>query len=194
MISKTGEKSMKRTIAGFIVMAAFSFAGGFAAQMVAGVPASLAQESATGSGVLAPPTKGSDTPVFASTITQRPVNFHQVSDVKNGKGIQMYINDGQPGQIFYGNDGRIRLQLGTYGAEGERGLPLIGLSDNKGRLRLLLRLFGSNESPVLVMKDNTGRDRLVMGLAFSGPSQEPFIVVTDSKGASRDILLSGKAP
>lgn len=55
--------------------------------------------------------------------------------------------------------GDLRLQLGTYDGSvvaSEKGLPLIGLSDNSQRLRLLLRVAGKNESPVLVFKDTRG--------------------------------------
>lgn len=102
--------------------------------------------------------------------------------------VQTYTADGQPAQAFYGEDGKMRIQLGTYNAAGERGLPLVGLSDNKGHLRMLLRLAGDNESPVLIMKDKTGRDRIVLGLALSDASEEPFLSVTDSAGARKAVF------
>jgi hypothetical protein len=154
---------MKR-LGHFILVAAFAFAGGFAAQLVMG--------TATG---------------HADGTWQR-ANALMVADDKNKKGIETYIVDGQPGQMFYGEDGKIRLQLGTYTAPGERGMPLVGLSDTNDHLRLLLRIFGPNEVPVLIMKDNEGRDRLVMGLDLSNGDQEPFLRVTDKNGQTRDIL------
>ncbi|MEZ0262907.1 MAG: hypothetical protein ACAH80_18015 [Alphaproteobacteria bacterium] len=104
--------------------------------------------------------------------------------------IQSWTTDGQPAQAFYGEDGKMRIQLGTYSAAGERGLPLVGLSDNKGHLRMLLRLAGTNESPVLIMKDKSGNDRLVMGLSLSDTSEEPFLSVTGADGQRKAIFGS----
>lgn len=64
----------------------------------------------------------------------------------------------------YGPDGKHRIQMGTYPSGGEAGQPLIGLSDNAGRLRLLFRLSGPTDSPVIVFKDQYGSDRLILGL------------------------------
>lgn len=94
-----------------------------------------------------------------------------------------------PGQGLWvpGPDGKDRIQIATYEAAGERGLPLVGLFDNRSQLRLLLRLAGTNESPVVVMKDRRGRDRLVMGLGMSG-EEKPFLVTTDEQGRKTDLL------
>jgi len=89
---------------------------------------------------------------------------------------------------LYGEDGSLRIQAGTYSAAGERGLPLIGLSDNKAKLRMLFRLAGRNESPVLIFKDKSGRDRIVMGLDMSDSAQEPFLALIDKKGKKRPIF------
>lgn len=173
------------------VVALFSFAGGFAAQTVFGGSASHAQ------GFTVLPADNSATaqqqqyqpPVKATPEAQAyRSNFSAITDPKNRKGIQTYINDGQPGQIFYGENGLIRLQMGTYDKPGERGMPLFGLSDNRGRLRLLFRLAGENESPVMVMKDTSGRDRVVFGLNPSTPQQEPFMRVYDNNLQAREIL------
>ncbi|HTL71216.1 MAG TPA: hypothetical protein VL404_08005, partial [Candidatus Eisenbacteria bacterium] len=48
---------------------------------------------------------------------------------------------------IYASDGQHRLQMGTYQNAGEKDLPLLGLTDNEGRLRLLLRLVGDKGSP-----------------------------------------------
>lgn len=85
-------------------------------------------------------------------------------------------------------DGRMRIQAGTYDAPGEKGLPIIGLSDNRDQLRLLFRLAGTNESPVLVMKDKKGSDRLVMGLGMNGASEEPFIEIVDDRGRRTELV------
>ena len=89
---------------------------------------------------------------------------------------------------IYGQDGRQRLQMATYVNPGEQGLPLIGLSDNSGRLRLLFRLAGPDGSPVLVFKDRNGTDRMVMGLDYSGGDEAPFLRYTDGTGGFRSLL------
>ena len=89
---------------------------------------------------------------------------------------------------IYAQDGKYRLQMGTYPNPGEQGLPLIGLSDNNGHLRLLLRLAGPNGSPVLIFKDKNGSDRMVIGLNYSGGDEAPFITYTDAAGNPRSLL------
>lgn len=153
---------MKR-VTHFLIIAFFAFAGGFAAQLLMGA------------------TTGHADGVWQS------VHGLMVTDAKNTKGIESYINDGQTGQIFYGEDGKMRIQMGTYSGAGERGLPLLSLNDNRGEIKMLLRLAGPSESPVIVMKDNSGRDRLVMGLAFDD-KQEPFLNITSADGESKDVF------
>ncbi len=164
------------------VVALFAFAGGFAAQTLMGSSAARAQyeiqDQSTGAAI--------------TSVTPPAPNYLELRDGKNKKGITTYVMDGQPGQIFYGENGQMRLQMGTYSAKGERGLPLFGLSDTQGKLRLLFRLAGKNESPVIIMKDTNGRDRLVMGLDIDKPSQEPFLVVKDITGKGVDFI-SGEA-
>lgn len=90
--------------------------------------------------------------------------------------------------FFFGEDGKPRLQLGMYTAAYEKGLPLVGLSDNAGRLRMLFRLAGENQSPVIIMKDKSGRDRLVMGLDLSGTNDAPFLSIVDAKGHKQNVF------
>lgn len=111
-----------------------------------------------------------------------PPGFFSVFDRKNSKGIEIYVYDGQPVQNVYGPDGKVRIQMGLYNAPGEAGLPLLGLSDNQGQLKLLFRLAGKNESPVLILKDNRQRDRIVMGLGLNDAGQEPFLATYDKNG------------
>ena len=89
---------------------------------------------------------------------------------------------------LYGVDGKQRLQMGTYTASSEAGLPLVGFSDNSGNLRLLLRLAGTNESPVLVFKDKNHQDRIVLGLSPNDSSEAPFLTYMDKDGNSRQLL------
>src|SRR3990172_13261216 len=88
--------------------------------------------------------------------------------------------------------GDLRLQLGSYDGSvvaSEKGLPLLGFSDNSHRLRLLLRVAGRNESPVLVFKVTRGADRMVVGLALADGNEEPFIATFDRDGKKH--LLTG---
>ena len=159
------------------VLALFSFAGGFAGQVYLG-HAARAQ-------IIDQPAA---TPVIG--LGRAKPNFLELGDTKNRKALDLYAQDGQGGIVFYDEDGAMRVQLGTYSGAGERGQPVIGLNDARGNIRMLLRLAGSNESPVIVMKDKSGSDRLVMGLGLSDGQQEPFLSVTDSSGQRRDIFGS----
>jgi hypothetical protein len=89
-----------------------------------------------------------------------------------------------------GPDGKQRVQAAVYDAPGEAGLPMIGLSDNNANLRLLLRLAGTNSSPVVVMKDKEHRDRLVIGLGLNDGAEEPFIAAFDKNGQKKMIFGS----
>jgi len=92
-----------------------------------------------------------------------------------------------------GFDGKYRVQLGSYGDEysaAERGQPLIGLFDNSANLRMLFRLAGKNESPVLIFKDRQHRDRIVFGLGLNDKSEEPFFAYFDKAGKKH--LLFGE--
>ena len=89
---------------------------------------------------------------------------------------------------LYGPDRNPRLILGTYSQPGEKGLPSIGLSDNKGNLRLLFRLYGKNESPVLVFKDTHHRDRMVIGLGLQAGDEAPFIASIDESGKKHMVM------
>ena len=117
--------------------------------------------------------------------------------LQSAGGKQQAVLWGQPnggGMIsLMGPDGKQRIQLGSYDgshSKSEKGLPLIGLSDNRGDLRLLFRLAGSNESPVLVFKDKKHRDRMVIGMALNDRGEEPFIAFFDKSGKKH--LLMGK--
>lgn len=100
---------------------------------------------------------------------------------------------GAPIQDFYGQTGTLRLQLGTYAGDEkpgeEAGLPLVGLSDLQGRLRMLFRLAkGKNQSPVLVMKDSRGKDRVILGTALNDGDEEPFLAYIDKNGTKHMVF------
>lgn len=115
-------------------------------------------------------------------------SYSAVSDAQNTRGIETYVYNGWPAQNFYGQDDNIRLQQGLYNAPGEAGLPLTGFSDNHGNLRLLLRLAGPNESPVIIMKDRQHRDRVVLGLGMADAGEEPFLAVIDASGRKKMLF------
>ncbi len=99
--------------------------------------------------------------------------------------LDVGVSNDQPIEDLYGEDGKLRLQIGTYTGEvssSERGLPVIAFSDNQGRLKMLLRIAGQNQSPVLVMKDNHENDRIVLGLSLNNPGEEPFLATFDKNG------------
>lgn len=124
-----------------------------------------------------------------SEAASKLLSYLNINDYSNTKGIEFYVNQGSPAQNFYAEDGKIRLQMGIYTAQGEKGLPLISLNDNSGNIRMLLRLAGPNEAPVLIMKDKQHRDRMVMGLGLSG-NENPFLAVMDENGQKTNIYGS----
>ena len=91
------------------------------------------------------------------------------------------------------HDGRRRLQLATYSgsySKAEKGQPLIGFSDSKGKLRLLFRLAGKNESPAIVLKNSKGKDQMVIGLGLNDPEEKPYITFYDKRGRKKNVAWS----
>ena len=84
--------------------------------------------------------------------------------------------DGAPCFNLYDPEGRVRLQVGLY----NDGLPLVGLFNNRFEAKALLRLFGNEDAPVLIFKNNN-QDRLIVGLNLS-TGDDPFIVYFDQAG------------
>lgn len=106
------------------------------------------------------------------------------------KGDWVAPNENGAMLMIYGYDGKMRMQLATYSESGERGLPMIGLSDNSGNLRMLFRLAGTNESPVMIFKDKQHRDRIVFGLDLNDKNEEPFLAAFDKDGNKKMLLGS----
>ncbi|QQG35247.1 MAG: hypothetical protein HYS17_06685 [Micavibrio aeruginosavorus] len=115
-------------------------------------------------------------------------NFFSVYDGLNSKGIETYVNNGYPAQNIYATDGMVRLQQGLYTQGAEAGLPMVAFWDNGGSMRMLFRLAGGNQSPVIVMKDRVGRDRVVFGLNLNDPAEEPFMAVFDNAGNKKMLF------
>jgi hypothetical protein len=80
--------------------------------------------------------------------------------------------DGAPGLFFFDTQGRNRLVLGLY-SPAESEYPFVVLNDTHQLAAGIFRLFGSQETPVVVLK-NKGQDRSVFGLKPG--TTEPFMV------------------
>jgi len=128
--------------------------------------------------------------IFSSKMARAAADeIKEFFDTTGKKRLDLGVANGAPVQDFYGDDGLVRLQFGTYTAASDKGLPLAVFSDNDHHIRLLLRLAGINQSPALVFKDSKGADRIVMGLALSDNSEDPFFIYTDSTG-THNLLSS----
>ena len=86
--------------------------------------------------------------------------------------------DGSVGLFFFDSSGRNRMVLGTY-PKAESEYPTIVLNDTQQHAAGIFRLFGSQETPVLVLKHD-GRDRSIYGL--NPMTAEPFLVRYSSSG------------
>jgi hypothetical protein len=80
--------------------------------------------------------------------------------------------DGGPGLFFYDTKGRNRLVLGLY-SPAESEYPFVVLNDTHNEAAGIFRLFGGQETPVVVLK-NKGADRSILGL--NPTSTDPFLV------------------
>jgi hypothetical protein len=92
--------------------------------------------------------------------------------------------DGGPALFFFDSAGRNRLVMGLYSpAEGEA--PSVVLNDAQQRAAGIFRLFGSRDTPVVVLKSQ-GRDRSVYGL--NPGSTEPFLANYGGDGTKSDVF------
>jgi hypothetical protein len=94
--------------------------------------------------------------------------------------------DGGPGLFFYDSQGRNRLVLGLY-SPAESEYPFVVLNDTHQAAAGIFRLFGGQETPVVVLK-NKGADRSVYGLNPS--STEPFLVNYSSDRKKTEVFGS----
>lgn len=104
--------------------------------------------------------------------TLRATQFELVDRTGKMRAELALGDGGSPGLFFFDSKGRNRLVLGIY-PPSESEYPLVVLNDSHGNAAEILRLFGNNESPVLVQK-NKGEDRAVMGL--NPENLNPFLV------------------
>jgi hypothetical protein len=172
----------------------FAFLGGFAAQVTLNAQPSEASSSNDTSYLVG---NSRSLSILAWKTADRATQMFY--DERGQSRMDLGIYNDQPMQNFYGDDGKIRLQIGTYPgtytgvsqagpATSERGMPMMGFSDNSGNLKMLFRLAGGNQSPVIIMKDNQHRDRIVMGLALNDGKQEPFLATYDNDGNKKMIF------
>ncbi|MEZ5814087.1 MAG: hypothetical protein R3E13_05105 [Alphaproteobacteria bacterium] len=124
--------------------------------------------------------------VFSSTASLAAKEEHlYLTNFHNDNGNRIAVIAGAKGtgegQLFLFNDnGKTEIQMGAYSKGMERGQTLFGMHDRFGYLRLLMRMHGPEDSPTVVMKDNTGKDRIVFGL--DGTTQTPYFKYTNDRG------------
>ncbi|HXA36260.1 MAG TPA: hypothetical protein VNW26_08010 [Steroidobacteraceae bacterium] len=94
--------------------------------------------------------------------------------------------DGGPGLFFYDSHGRNRLVLGLY-SPAESEYPFVVLNDTRQAAAGIFRLFGPQETPVVVLK-NKGADRSILGL--NPNSTDPFLVNYSAERKKTEIFGS----
>ncbi|HEY2340612.1 MAG TPA: hypothetical protein VGH75_08790 [Steroidobacteraceae bacterium] len=92
--------------------------------------------------------------------------------------------DGGPGLFFFDSAGRNRLVMGLY-SQAENEAPSLVLNDPQQHAAGIFRLFGSRDTPVLVLKSQ-GRDRSVYGL--NAGSTDPFLANYAADGTKSDVF------
>lgn len=100
-----------------------------------------------------------------------------------------YIGPGNADQgtfFLFDPQGGVQVQMGAYDSGSEKGQSLMGLHGRNGSLRFLVRLYGANDSPVMIMKDKTGDDKLIIGL--EGNDEAPYIKYRNKKGQMVNLL------
>lgn len=92
--------------------------------------------------------------------------------------------DGGPALFFFDAAGRNRMVMGLYSpAEGEA--PSLVLNDAQQHAAGIFRLFGTLDTPVVVLKSR-GRDRSVYGL--NPQSTDPFLANYSDDGTKSDVF------
>lgn len=119
-------------------------------------------------------------PAAAAAPTQDVVSAYRIRllDSTGKERAELGMSpDGAPGLFFFDTQGRNRLELGLY-SPAEREYPFVVLNDTHHLAAGIFRLFGSRETPVVVLK-NKGADRAIFGL--NPNSTEPFLVYYGAK-------------
>jgi hypothetical protein len=94
---------------------------------------------------------------------------------------------GGVGLYFFDNKNIDRLAFGAF--PGGR-LSCIGLSQRGNAVNplLFLRLEGSNQNPMLFLKNHQDVHRLDMGLDIHRPDEDPYLVYWDAKGKKQAVF------
>lgn len=119
----------------------------------------------------------------------RNVKFGQVQSYNKANNRVGFYGVGREGQgkfFLFDENGDLRVQAGSYGVGSEKGQSLFGLHDRNANLRLLFRMHGQTDAPTLIMKDNAGSDKIVMGLDPN--TQVPYLNFTDSLNQQRNLF------
>jgi hypothetical protein len=94
------------------------------------------------------------------------------------------VDDDNPALFFFDHEGRNRMVIGLYApAEGQ--FPFVVLNDTHQHAAGIFRLFGPQETPVVVLK-NDGQDRSIYGL--NPTSLAPFLVQIAPDGKRTDVF------
>lgn len=112
--------------------------------------------------------------------------FEAYNSSKQRVAIMGAGNEQQGTMFLFNENGKLSHQIGSYGAGSEKGQSLMGLHDRQGHLRYLFRLHGQHDSPVLVMKDKAGQDKIVIGL--EGEEETPYFKFIDPSGRVINLL------
>jgi hypothetical protein len=112
-------------------------------------------------------------PASAAAMPEISTNRIRMVDATGRTRAELAMSpDGGPGLFFYDSKGRNRLVLGLY-SPAESEFPFVVLNDTHNEAAGIFRLFGGQETPVVVLK-NKGTDRSILGLNPS--STDPFLV------------------
>ncbi len=135
--------------------------------------------------------------IGAMAITSSPVQagiekaFNTTLEVFNKKQQRVAFlgasREDQGALFLFNPDGQLRAQMGTYPSGSEKDQALFGLHDRSSELRYLVRLHGERDSPVIVLKDKYGIDKLIIGL--NGEDEAPYIRYMGSDRIMHDLLL-----
>ena len=151
------------------------FVGGLLGAYVLG----LAQPASSAAPIAA---SRSAAPQLQDTLSARRLRL--VDAAGNPRAELALSQEGGPGLFFYDTQGRNRLVLGLY-APAESEYPFVVLNDTQQHAAGIFRLFGSYETPVIVLK-NKGRDRSILGL--NPNSMEPFLTTFGNDGKKTDVF------
>jgi hypothetical protein len=127
-------------------------------------------------------------PASATSVSRQQIVAADRIELRDASGkvraeLAMSV-DGGPALFFFDRAGRNRMVLGLYSpAEGEA--PSVVLNDLQERAAAIVRLFGSRDAPVVVLKSQ-GRDRSVYGL--NPISLDPFLANYAGDGTKSDVF------